>query len=144
MCISDHLTWDRREDLEMDEIEAIWLEIKPKMLRGFLVAIGYRLPDTSKYLSKDFDDLLSKMLTRASDESKDVIFLGDMNANYLVPEDNKKFKSVFDIFGFKQTILKPTRLTTTSKTLINVILTNNPPNLMMHQIEFHRGLGIMK
>lgn len=81
-----------REGIEMEEIEVIWLEVTPKKSRGFLVAIGYRPPDTSKYLDKDFEDLLSRMLTKASDESKETIFLGDMNANYLVPGDNEILK----------------------------------------------------
>ena len=51
--ISESLKWDRREDLELEEVEVIWLEVKPKKSRGFLVAIGYRPPDTSKYLNKD-------------------------------------------------------------------------------------------
>ena len=53
-----------------------------------------------------------------------------MNANYLVPGHNKKLKSTFDLFGFKQTVLKPTRITATSKTLIDIILTNRPLNLI--------------
>ena len=111
--ISESLKWDRKEDLEMEEFEVIWLEVTPKKSRGFLVAIDYHQPDTSKYLNKDFEHILSRMLTKTSDESKETIFLGDMNANYLVPEDNKKFKSTFDLFGFKQAVLKPTRITTT-------------------------------
>ena len=80
------------------------------------------------------------MLTKTSDESKETILLGDMNANYLVPGDNKKLKSIFDLFGFKQIILKPTRITATSKTLIDIILTNNPLNLIATDV-IPMGIG---
>ena len=52
--ISESLRWDRREDLELEEVEVIWLEVTPKNSCGFLVAIGYNPPDTSKSLNKDF------------------------------------------------------------------------------------------
>ena len=41
----DGIRWDRRHDLENDKIEAIWLEIRPKHSKTFLVGIMYRPPD---------------------------------------------------------------------------------------------------
>lgn len=90
--------------------------------------------------NSDFEDLLSRMLTKVSDESKETIFLGDMNANYLVPGDNKKLKSTFELFGLKQSVLKPTRITATSKSLIDIILTNTPQNLIATDV-IPMGIG---
>ena len=42
---------------------------------------------------------------------KEVILLGDMNVNYLKPNENKEFKSMFYLNGFTQLIIKPTRIT---------------------------------
>ena len=37
--IFESLRWDRREDLEMEEVEVIWLGVMPKKSHGFLVAL---------------------------------------------------------------------------------------------------------
>ena len=129
--ISNDVTWDRREDLEVREIESVWIEIWPSRQhsKGILIATIYRPPDTSKFLHKDFNTLFSSMMTNASGESKEMIVLGDMNVNFLVPGDNKDLKSIFDLFGLKQVIEKPTRITETTRTLIDVVLTNAPANI---------------
>ena len=65
----DGIGWDRRHDLENDNTEAIWLEIRPKDSKTFLVGIMYRPPDSSKYLSKDFNIHLNNMLSKVSERS---------------------------------------------------------------------------
>ena len=40
--IVDGVRWDWRHDLENDNLEAIWLEIRPKHSQDFLVGIMYR------------------------------------------------------------------------------------------------------
>lgn len=129
--ISDDVTWDRRKDLEMKEIESVWIEIWPSRqhCKGILVSTIYRPPDTSKYLHKNFNSVFNSMMTKASEESKEMIVLGDMNVNFLVPGDNKDLKSVFEPLGLKQTIEKPTRITETTRTLIDIVLTNTPANI---------------
>ena len=116
---------------EAEEIESIWIEIWPSRqhCKGILLTTIYRPPDTSKYLHKDFNAVFNSMVTKASGESKEMIVLGDMNVNFLVPEENKNLKSVLELLGLKQIIEKPTRITETSRTLIDVILTNTPANI---------------
>jgi hypothetical protein len=94
-----------------------------------LLPVVYRPPTTSKHLHNNFNELLNSMLSNASEENKEIIVLGDLNTNFLVPSDNKDLKSIFDIFGFKQMVNKPTRITTTTATLTDVILTNNPASI---------------
>ena len=45
--------------------------------------------------------VLNSMLSNTSEENKEIIVLGDLNTNSLVPSDNKDLKNIFDIFGFK-------------------------------------------
>ena len=66
-----------------------------------LASTLYRPLDSSKYLKKDFDIHLKDMLSSASESSKDIILLGDVNVNYLASRDNKEFKSILNLFGFK-------------------------------------------
>ena len=112
--ISDKVNWSRRDDLEDDKIEVMWIELCPNLARGVLIAVIYRLPTTPKFLHNNSNELLNTMLSNASVENKEIIVLGALNANFLVPSDSKDLKDIFDIFGFKQMINKPTRITTSS------------------------------
>eukprot|EP00795_Rhopilema_esculentum_P007243 gene7243-12925_t len=131
--IGDGVVWDRRYDLENDNIEAIWIEIWPKHSKSFLVGIMYRPPDSSKYLSKDFNNHLNSMLSKVSEKSQEKILMGDLNVNFL-KQNNKEFKAILSVFGLKQMVEKPTRVAKSSETLIDVILTNNPANMIQTEV----------
>ena len=124
--ISESLFCDRRHGLENDILECLWIEVKPPKTKGFLLAIAYRPPDTSKYLPKDFDNHFNAMLCKANETPKEVILLGDVNTNFLDSENGKDFKSILNLFGQKQLITKPTRTTVSTSTHIDIIGTNNP------------------
>ena len=64
------------------------------------------------------------MLTNISLENKECILTGDMNCNYLVNSDHKELKSILTAFGLKQLIKDPTRVTQDSRSLIDLIYTN--------------------
>lgn len=125
--ISDRLIWKRREDLEVKNIESIWIEIMPPNTKSYLVCVMNKPPDGSKYLHKDFSDILNYMLFNATDnnQNKEIILIGDINVNYLKPNDHVDIKSVLSSFGLKQMIKKPTRIHGDTKTLIDVFMTNN-------------------
>ena len=127
------IIWDRRYDLDNDNNEAIWIENRPKHSKIFLVGIMYRPPDSSKHLCKDFNIYLNSMLSKISETSQETIQLGDLNVKFL-KQENKEFKAVLDVFGLKQLVEKPTRVAESSKTLIDVILTNNPGNMIQIEV----------
>ena len=137
--ILDGISWDRRDDMENENVEAIWLEIRPSHSISFLLCIMYRPPESSKYLSKDFNVHLHEMLAKASEKSQETILLGDLNVNFL-RQDNKDLKSILNICGYKQMIQKPTRIAEASETLIDVILTNKPSNVVKTEV-IPTGIG---
>ena len=114
--ISSKVPWDRRQDLEDKELEILCIEVWPsrKHSKGILIAIMYRPPDRSKYLRKDFNTRLNSMLTKATEECKETLILGDANVNFIIEKDNKELKSVFSVFGLKQIITQPTRISETT------------------------------
>ena len=69
------------------------------------------------------------MVSSVSTENKECILTGDINCNYLVSSDHKEIKSILAYFGLKQLITSPTRITRESKTLIDVICSNEPHNI---------------
>ena len=54
MFVHDALVATRRDDLELDTVEAMWLEIAVPKSRGFLDGNFYGTDRTSPYYDKDF------------------------------------------------------------------------------------------
>ena len=107
--ISGKIPWDRRKDLEDNELEIMWIEVWPgrKHCKSILIAVIYRPPDSSKYLRKGFNTRLNSMLTKATEECKETVMLGNMNVNFLTEKDNKELKEIFNAFGLQQIVKSP-------------------------------------
>ena len=59
--------------------------------------------------------------------------MGDMNCDMIADRydnDTQKLKALADIYGMKQLINEPTRITPTSATLIDLIYTNTPDKIV--------------
>ena len=114
----------------------MWIEVRPshKHCKGMLIAITYMPPDSSNYLRKDFNVRLNSVLTKATEECKETMILCDANVNFLTEKENKELKSIFSVYGLKQILAKPTRISETAETFIDVILTNNPSNIARHDV----------
>ena len=126
MYISNNVVWKRREDLENINVECIWIEIVLNCAKNFLIGIYYRPPDGSKYLHSEFNTVLNDNLELINIEEKEAMILGDFNVNFLAKNNHAEFKAILNIRGFKQIIKKPTRVTCTTKSLIDIILSNKP------------------
>ena len=90
-----------------------------------MVAAVYRPPSANS----DFFDKFDKTLATASMENKECIFLGDFNCNFTegmtnFNTDNLKFYT--NTYGFIQMIDSPTRVTSQSQSLIDVIFVSTP------------------
>lgn len=109
----------RRTDLESMEIESIWLEIKCSKSSPLLLAYVYRHPDSK---DKWLDDFV-QMMTKVPIKNRNILILGDFNFNMLKPQP--VWNSVFTLFGLQQLVDKPTRVSSTSATLLDHIYTNN-------------------
>lgn len=128
--VKENISYIRRKDLESENIENIVIEIIIKESKNVLIATHYRPPNSSKHLCKDFNDIFNESLSRCCSESKETILLGDLNADYLKKNDNKELKSIIQQNGFTQIIKNPTRITKDSNTLIDIIATNYPANIV--------------
>ena len=120
MFIRTELDFKRLNKFEDEEIESIYVKFQPKSSKPFIVGTIYRPPDSSDYLSKKFETVLSSRLETLEDINKEIIILGDLNIDYL-KKDNETIKDFFRINGFVQLIKLPTRVTETTSTLIDVI-----------------------
>ena len=59
--------------------------------------------------------------------------MGDLNLKVL-QQENKELKAILDVFGLKQLVQKPTRISETTETLIEVIFKNNPVNMIENDV----------
>ena len=119
--VTDKCRSRRRNDLEEDGVEILWVEVRMNQ-RTLLLGNMYRPPNaTSSVL-----DSLELMLERAVSERKEVILMGDFNLNLLVhsTETDRLLQITED--NLNQLISVPTRITNQSQTLIDLLFTTNP------------------
>jgi exonuclease III len=110
-----------------DNSEMIWIElIMKKKENNILISCAYRPPNADAEYLSDLTDSIEK----ASSENKDMILMGDLNINYKIDENlyNNHIFLLEQLFSMKQLINEPTRVTTNTSTLIDIILTTCPSN----------------
>ena len=98
------------------------------------VCVLYRPSDTSKYLDRNFESDFSDMVNTSVSENKELILMGDLNADYLNTSKNKEVKRIIKGHGLKQIIKKPTRVTKDTSTLIDIIATTHEQNVRKQMI----------
>ena len=97
MYIKNNIIWERKIDLE-NLIESIWIEIFYRNTHNLLLCCLYRPPKNSQYLSETFNNDFHKLLKKVT---KEVIIVGDCNANYANTRDSNEFKSLLSVSGFR-------------------------------------------
>ena len=95
-----------------------------------LIGCFYRPPEGSDYLPSNFNNIFNNSLAEIDQINKEIILLNNFNLNYKIPKADKDFKSIMDMYGFKQLINKPTRVTSTSATIIDLFFTNSSENIV--------------
>ena len=123
----------RRYDLESKSIEGIWLEILITKSKNILFGSLYRPPISSQFISADFNAILEDTLSLAATENKEILLVGDLNANFLprqcTDRISREVKDLLKGIGMSQLIKEPTRITEHSSSLIDVILSTHPHNI---------------
>ena len=115
--LKNNISFKLRNNIIPDEAEAICLEVKKPKTKSFLISTWYRPPN----LDATFFEYFENFLRKADDENLEIIITGDFNCNLLKTEEDShtgKLKGIFDIYQLQQHILKPTRVTTTTQSLI--------------------------
>ena len=140
MYIISHIPYTIRKDLFPDNLELICVEIKKPKSKPFLITTWYRPPNSSVELFSEFENFL-KLL---EDENKEIIITGNLNCNLL--EQNKslptsKLLDLVDIYQLQQLIQSPTRITSTTTSLLDVILTFCGDDKILDTGVIHLGIS---
>ena len=84
VSVSSSIPFERRMNLEEQDVEYIWIEILFPKTKGFLVGIIYHPLHSSKYLSVNFNCKFGEsMLSTVSAANKECILLGDIHCSFL-------------------------------------------------------------
>ena len=122
------MNWKVREDLCANDLEMLTIEMTNPHSRSFLVSTWYRPPQAPVESFRSFESIIDKI----DAESKEFYLLGDLNCNLAKESLDRNayiLVDIFDIYGIQQLIQEYTRITQTSKTLIDLCITNSPENV---------------
>ena len=124
--VSDDVKSTRRCDLEGEDMEVMWIQVKMKK-RHVLIGNVYRPPKTPAV----WMDNLTVMLEKVTQERMPVIVIGDFNCNMLNPDScTRTLTMVMSQYGLDQLIGCPTRVTQSSETQIDLLFSTNPDTLV--------------
>ena len=124
LYIANHFTYKSRSDLNLykaNQLESTFIEIINAKKSNIIVGCFYKHPvmDVADFNKNYFNPFLDKL----SKESNQVFLLGDFNINLLNYNDHQPTNEFLDSLAsnsFIPYILQPTRLTSHSKTLIDI------------------------
>ena len=118
--VSDQLACKRRSDLEIPNIEAMWLEIRSSNNKFFL-CVAYRKPT-----KHDFWDILQASIDNIKEiTGAKILLTGDFNADPQTPE-GIKLQQFVHVNGLTIHITEPTRITQHSQTILDQFISNMP------------------
>ena len=130
LCMRNGISFTNRNDLEYfdSEMETIFIEIDSTVFgtqSNVVVAVIYRMPDSSVDV---FNERICDIMNVITKETKICYLVGDLNIDLLKHEEHRPTSDFVDILyanNMFPLILKPTRVTDKSATLIDHIMTNN-------------------
>ena len=126
--IKNTTPYTERKDLVPDNLEMICVEINRQHSRPFLITTWYRPPNSELDIFNNFELFLFK----CDMENKELIIVGDLNCHVnKVPLDSPthKLQTLSSLYQLTQVINDPTRVTETTSTLMDLILTNKAENI---------------
>ena len=126
--VRDSLPVTHRTDLNVDGIEALWIEVKPKYAKPILVCTFYSQPSAYVEYFKRFDEKVQSI------NNDDVIILGDFNLDVLSDNTFKKVNDFCINNQFTQLIDEPTRVTESTSTLIDLICVCKPEEVTKSEV----------
>ena len=119
--VSSELAVKPRPDLEIPEIEGLWLEIRACNVK-FLLGTFYRPPNADASFWEHLQEALNLV---KSDRVNNVILTGDFNADPQTPDGNR-LKTFTSINHLRIHVNEPTRYDNNSARILDQFITNIP------------------
>ena len=119
--VKENIPCKRRNDLELNTMECIWLELNIKY-KNILVGTFYRPPNCTPLILADIENSIGLAIDTGI---QDVVILGDFNLNFLNIQSKSKINNICRQFDLTQLITEPTNFAESSSTIIDLILVSN-------------------
>ena len=120
LYIRDALYYRRRKDLEIADVECIWIELN-LYTKTVLFGLFYRPPNTNVL---DHSNLVDSIHLAVDTGIDNIIITGDFNLNINSQTTFNKVSSICREFSLTQTISEPTHFTESSQSIIDLIFTS--------------------
>ena len=121
LYVKEGLHYKRRDDLELRNIECIWIEVSNSHKRT-LVGLFYRPPRSDSAYLSSIEDYIGLAIDTGI---KDIIITGDFNLNTARPDTLRKVDSICTQFNLHQLIEEPTHFTEQSSSIIDLFFVSN-------------------
>ena len=127
LYINENLSFHLRSDISQStaDYETLWIEVQSEIHENILCGVVYRHPRSN---ATSFINYINDTLEKISHENKTCTLLGGFNLNLLNFEthlDTDEFINVLSSYLYSPHIIKPTRITYHSATLIDNIFLNS-------------------
>ena len=128
--ISETLKLKRRDDLEFENSEMIWVEIEFPNYK-VLLCVVYRSPGATQSFWQNFEYSIEE----AFNYTTNVIITGDLNIDLLV-ENNNSLSNIINVFYLQNVIHEPTRINqnTGNGTLLDPVLISADCNATFSEV----------
>lgn len=139
LYIRDSIPFSERKDLVPDHLEMLCVEVSRPYNKSFLISTWYRPPNSDNDIFDKYDSFLCK----CDSENKELMVVGDLNCDVAKASPDlhtRRLQFLCSLYQCDQLINEPTRVTQTSATLIDLILTNRPENIS-HSGVIHVGIS---
>ena len=140
LYLRNSITYKNRAELISNEIEALCIKITKPHSKPYAILACYGPPDS------DVDNFFNKfesIVAKLDNDGIEIFILGDLNCNLLSEDENRptrRLKSLGELYQLTQLIPEATRITNTSRTLIDVIYTNSPHRIVKSGV-IHTGIS---
>ncbi len=111
--------------ISTSDFHQLWLKIQVRQHKSFIVCVAYRPPDSQVSCIREE---LKPRCIEALLMGKQVVIMGDLNCNLLNPScvEAKVLTDTFSELNMTQLIKDPTRITSHSRSLLDVIMISCP------------------
>ena len=117
--VKNNLYCKPRPDLNVTNLEAVWVETKLRQ-ESILIGSFYRPPSANV----QYWELLHECLEKVNSTNTNYILLGDFNTDWLT-RPSPYLLNLMNAYGLKQFIKSPTRVTATTSTCLDLVLTQS-------------------
>ena len=127
--VNNSISYRNLNHITPENLEAICIEVYKPYTRPFVIATLYRPPNCSVDVFSKIENLFDNL----DSEQKEMYLLGDLNCNMLDSSSHvtKRLTSLVEMYQHSQIITKPTRLTQTTASLLDVCgITSNSENVV--------------